>query len=159
MYQDMTALITGASSGLGEAFARQLAEQGANLVLVARSEDTLNRLAETLRGETRVQITVLPTDLSSAAEVDRLIDKIKSRALKIDLLINNVALYGPSPSNPAIGASMGTPSWEPPAISSRGGFPHAGGFHVASSSLSFTNFSSRTSKNSQCSAGVAQNSA
>jgi short-subunit dehydrogenase len=92
MYQDMTALITGASSGLGEAFARQLAEQGANLVLVARSEDTLNRLAETLRGETRVQITVLPTDLSSAAEVDRLIAKIKSRALKIDLLINNAGL-------------------------------------------------------------------
>jgi short-subunit dehydrogenase len=59
---------------------------------VARSEDTLNRLAETLRGETRVQITVLPTDLSSAAEVDRLIAKIKSRALKIDLLINNAGL-------------------------------------------------------------------
>jgi short-subunit dehydrogenase len=92
MYQDMTALITGASSGLGEAFARQLAEQGANLVLVARSEDTLNRLAETLRGETRVQITVLPTDFSSAAEVDRLIAKIKSRALKVDLLINNAGL-------------------------------------------------------------------
>ncbi|MBW4038466.1 MAG: SDR family oxidoreductase [Acidobacteria bacterium] len=92
MYQDMTALITGASSGLGEAFARQLAAQGANLVLVARSEDTLNRLAETLRGETRVQITVLPTDLSSAAEVDRLIAEIQNRALRIDILINNAGL-------------------------------------------------------------------
>ncbi len=92
MYQDMTALITGASSGLGEAFARQLAAQGANLVLVARSEDTLNRLAETLRGEARVQITVLPTDLSSAAEVDRLIAEIQNRALRIDILINNAGL-------------------------------------------------------------------
>jgi short-subunit dehydrogenase len=91
-YQGMTALITGASSGLGEAFARQLARQGANLVLVARSEDTLNVVAETLRGETQVQITVLPTDLSSAEAVDRLISEIKSRTLKIDLLINNAGL-------------------------------------------------------------------
>lgn len=88
----MTALITGASSGLGEAFARRLATQGANLVLVARSEDTLNTVAETLRGETRVQITVLPTDLSSSEAVDRLIAEIKNRALKIDLLINNAGL-------------------------------------------------------------------
>jgi short-subunit dehydrogenase len=91
-YQGMTALITGASSGLGEAFARRLATQGANLVLVARSEDTLNTVAETLRGETRVQITVLPTDLSSSEAVDRLIAEIKNRALKIDLLINNAGL-------------------------------------------------------------------
>jgi short-subunit dehydrogenase len=91
-YQGMTALITGASSGLGEAFARQLAKQGANLVLVARSEDTLNIVAETLRGETQVQITALPVDLSSAEAVDRLIAEIKSRALKIDVLINNAGL-------------------------------------------------------------------
>jgi uncharacterized protein len=88
-YQGMTALITGASAGLGEAFARQLATQGANLVLVARSEDRLTRLAETLQGETRVQITVLAADLSSAEAVDRLIAEIKSRDLRIDILVNN----------------------------------------------------------------------
>jgi short-subunit dehydrogenase len=69
-YEGRTALITGASSGLGEAFARQLAAKGANLVLVARSEDTLNRLAEALRAEAKVQVVVIAADLSSAEAVD-----------------------------------------------------------------------------------------
>lgn len=91
-YQGMTALITGASVGLGEAFARQLAQQGANLVLVARSEDKLNRLAETLRGQNKVQVTVLPADLSLAEAVDSLIAEVKSRELRIDILVNNAGL-------------------------------------------------------------------
>lgn len=91
-YQGMTALITGASAGLGEAFARQLATRGANLLLVARSEDKLNRLAETLRRETGVQVTVLPADLSSAEVVDDLIAKIAAYDLNIDLLVNNAGL-------------------------------------------------------------------
>jgi hypothetical protein len=91
-YEGMTALITGASVGLGEAFARQLAQQGANLVLVARSEDKLNRLAETVRGQNRVQVTVLPADLSSAQAVDSLIAEVKSRNLRIDILVNNAGL-------------------------------------------------------------------
>ena len=82
----MTALITGASSGLGEAFARQLAQQGANLVLVARSEEKLNRLAEMLRGKNNVRITVLPADLSSAEAVDSLTAEVKNRGLTIDIL-------------------------------------------------------------------------
>lgn len=88
----MTALITGASGGLGEAFARQLARQGANLILVACSEDKLNRLAETLRGEDKVQVTVLPADLSSAEAIDGLTAEVKSRGLRIDILVNNAGL-------------------------------------------------------------------
>lgn len=88
-YQGMTALITGASMGLGEAFARELAAKGVNLVLVARSEDKLNRLAETLRKEARVQVTVLPADLSSAEAVDGLISEVKGRDFRIDILVNN----------------------------------------------------------------------
>jgi len=91
-YQGMTALITGASAGLGEAFARQLATQGANLVLVARSEGTLNQLAETLQGETSVQVTVVPVDLSSAEAVDRLIAEVRRREIRIDILVNNAGL-------------------------------------------------------------------
>ena len=88
-YKGMTVLITGASVGLGEEFARQLAAQGANLVLVARSRDRLIRLATILQQQSQVEVTVLPADLSSAEEVSRLVEEIKSRGHRINLLINN----------------------------------------------------------------------
>ena len=91
-YQGMTALITGASAGLGEAFARQLAIEGAHLVLVARSEDTLNILADELRAQTKVLVTVLPADLSAPEAVDRLIAEVTSHDLRIDILVNNAGL-------------------------------------------------------------------
>lgn len=88
----MTALVTGASSGLGEAFARQLAEEGANLVLVARSDGKLNQLAETLRKETQAEVTVLPADLSSPEAVASLITEIQRRKLTINILVNDAGL-------------------------------------------------------------------
>jgi short-subunit dehydrogenase len=88
-YNGATALITGASVGLGAEFARQLAAQGANLVLVARSADKLTKLSATIERQSKVQVTVLPADLSSAVEVSRLVEEVKSCELKIDLLINN----------------------------------------------------------------------
>lgn len=91
-YRGMTVLITGASAGLGEVFARQLAALDAHLVLVARSADTLNLLAEELRTQSKVQVTVLPADLSSAEAVDRLIAEVMSRDLRIDILVNNAGL-------------------------------------------------------------------
>jgi short-subunit dehydrogenase len=91
-YQGVTALITGASAGLGEAFARQLAGRGANLVLVARSQDKLDRLAEALREEAKVQVTVLPADLSSPEAVEGLIAEVTRRALGIDILVNNAGI-------------------------------------------------------------------
>lgn len=91
-YQGMTALITGASMGLGEAFARELAKRGVDLVVVARSEDKLNSLAKTLRKDANIEVTALPADLSSAEALARLIAEIQSRNLHIDLLINNAGL-------------------------------------------------------------------
>jgi short-subunit dehydrogenase len=88
-YKGTTALITGASAGLGEEFARQLAQQGADLVLVARSEEKLSRLANELREHAAVQVTVIPADLSSSDDVERLVSAVKNRRLKIDLLVNN----------------------------------------------------------------------
>ena len=88
-YRFMTALVTGASAGLGEAFARQLAERGTNLVLVARSEDKLELLAKEMRARNKVQVTVLAADLSSAEAVHHLVVEVTSRSLAIDILINN----------------------------------------------------------------------
>jgi short-subunit dehydrogenase len=78
-----TALITGASSGIGEEFARQLAERGYDLVLVARREDRLKDLAE----ELPTKATVIPCDLAN--EADKLEGKVKQRKLQVDLLVNN----------------------------------------------------------------------
>lgn len=91
-YHGMTVLITGASTGLGEAFAKNLAFQGANLVLVARSEEKLNRLAETLRDEVRVKVNVLPVDLSSPQDIDHLIAEVKRHDLTIHILVNNAGI-------------------------------------------------------------------
>jgi uncharacterized protein len=78
-----TALITGASSGIGEEFARQLAERGSDLILVARRKDRLEKLAE----EVSTKATVIEHDL--AYEADKLPAKVKRRRLQVDLLINN----------------------------------------------------------------------
>ncbi len=88
----MTALVTGASAGLGEEFARQLAREGANLVLVDRSEEKLINLAESLRQQGKAPVTVVPADLSLTAALDRLICEVKSRGIQVDILVNNAGL-------------------------------------------------------------------
>jgi short-subunit dehydrogenase len=79
------ALVTGASSGIGEAFARQLAERGYRVALVARREDKLRTLADELGGGAEV----LPCDLADAAARDRLAAELDSRGLTVEVLVNN----------------------------------------------------------------------
>ena len=83
-----TALITGASSGIGAEYARQLAERGYNLVLVARREAQLTALAEELRATNRIQAEVLPADLARHEDVDRVVERIRNLP-DLALLINN----------------------------------------------------------------------
>ena len=90
-------LITGASSGFGEEFARQYAEQGHALVLVVRRLDRLQRLAEGLRQQFRIDVVVEQVDLSDVAAVIQLHQRLRERAIEIDILINNAGhgLQGP----------------------------------------------------------------
>lgn len=88
-FKGTTALITGASSGIGEAFARNLAARGANLILTARSEDKLQKLAKELSDKHGIGVHVLPGDLSMAATPQDIYDKVMKKGLSVDLLINN----------------------------------------------------------------------
>jgi uncharacterized protein len=90
-------LITGASSGFGEEFARQYAEQGHSLILVARRLDRLQRLAEALRQQFRVDVIAEQVDLSDVAAVGQLHQRLRERGIAIDILINNAGhgLQGP----------------------------------------------------------------
>jgi short-subunit dehydrogenase len=90
-------LITGASSGFGEEFARQYAAQGHFLVLVARRLDRLQTLAEALRRQFRIEVVVEQADLSEVAAVIHLHQRLRERGIAIDILVNNAGhgLQGP----------------------------------------------------------------
>jgi short-subunit dehydrogenase len=92
---DSIAVVTGASSGIGEQFARQLVERGYRVALVARREDKLRELAGELGGGDRA--VVIPTDLAVAEERDRLAARLEELGATVDVLVNNAGfgVYAP----------------------------------------------------------------
>ncbi|MFP3550812.1 SDR family oxidoreductase [Paraburkholderia sp. SIMBA_049] len=92
VYRGSTALITGASRGLGKVFAQTLAARGMNLVLVARSGDALEALATDLAGRYGVKSIALSADLGDPNAVERIAEELKRRGVQVDLLINNAGL-------------------------------------------------------------------
>ena len=86
-------LITGASAGIGAAFARALAARGHDLVLTARRTDRLEALAEAMQREHGIRCTVLTADLADPHAVEQLCQTLDQQNLKVDWLINNAG-YG-----------------------------------------------------------------
>jgi uncharacterized protein len=84
-----TTLITGASSGIGDAFARQLGAQGHDLVLVARSEDALRELCNELMVRERISAHYVVLDLTEDGADERLFAETETKGIEIDWLINN----------------------------------------------------------------------
>ncbi|MEM6837157.1 MAG: SDR family oxidoreductase [Cyanobacteria bacterium P01_C01_bin.120] len=91
-----TALITGASSGIGAEFAAQLAAQGHDVVLVARSQDKLQAIAEQLAQAHGVKTTVIVQDLLAADATDQIFSQLEQQEITLDLLVNNAGFgtYG-----------------------------------------------------------------
>lgn len=88
-----TTLITGASSGIGAAFARKLAKRGRNVLLVARSEDKLIALCNEIGRASGIRAQYVVMDLTEADAAQRLFEETEKRGLTIDMLINNAG-YG-----------------------------------------------------------------
>ena len=86
------AVVTGASAGIGEALAVQLAEQKTNLLLVARNQSRLKTLAERLRSQHRIECHVLAADLSKAGEARRVREWCEQNKFPVDALINNAGV-------------------------------------------------------------------
>jgi uncharacterized protein len=88
-FADQWGLITGASSGIGAEFARQLAALGMHLVLVARRQSELEALARELHEKHATRCEVIAVDLSTRAAAAELVQEVERRGLSIELLVNN----------------------------------------------------------------------
>src|ERR1700720_1337563 len=88
MSDRLLAVVTGASSGIGEEFARQLAGRGYDVLLVARREDRLHVLAEEITAAQKVSVEAMATDLETDEGRDRVAERIRNAA-NFGLLVNN----------------------------------------------------------------------
>jgi uncharacterized protein len=95
-FRGKTALVTGASSGIGRAFAYALAKRGARLLLVARSHDKLHDLTQELRHDYACDATYLTVDLSAPGAVEAISSHLRATETVVDVLVNNAgfAAYG-----------------------------------------------------------------
>lgn len=89
-----TALITGASSGIGREFARYHASKGGDLIITARREAELDALKAELEAAHKVTVTTIPLDLGAADGAEALYDKVTEAGLSVDILINNAGFGG-----------------------------------------------------------------
>ena len=91
--KDSYALITGASSGIGEEIAKNLAKKGYNLILTARREDLLDNLAQDIRKRHNIDVSVIAKDLSKYETPKEILSFCEKNSYRVDLLVNNAG-YG-----------------------------------------------------------------
>ena len=101
------ALITGASKGIGRAVATRLAQEGCDVVLVARSADALEDAASEIRARHQVQAAVIAADLSRQAEIERVADEVGA----LDILVNNAGAI-PGGDLLAVGDEAWRTAWD-----------------------------------------------
>jgi short-subunit dehydrogenase len=89
-----TALVTGASAGIGSAIARLLAERGHGVLLVARREERLRKLAEALRARHGIHVDAIGADLADPDARDRLASQLAQSGLTVEILVNNAGFGG-----------------------------------------------------------------
>ncbi len=89
-----TALITGASAGIGKELARYHAAQGGDVILTARREESLNELAAELENNHRIKAHVIASDLAASGAGEKLYNDVKAVGLDVDILINNAGFGG-----------------------------------------------------------------
>ncbi len=96
-----TALVTGASGGLGAEFAQLLAKDGYDLVLVARNKERLEQVARSLEHEYKIFVIIIIKDLSAVSAAEEIYQQLAEKKVIIDVLINNAgfATYGPFVEN------------------------------------------------------------
>jgi NAD(P)-dependent dehydrogenase (short-subunit alcohol dehydrogenase family) len=85
------AVITGAGRGIGESIAHRFAEEGADLILTARTQQQLDRVADDIRAKNRTA-AAMPCDVSSPAEVQKLAAEVKEKFGRVDILVNNAGI-------------------------------------------------------------------
>lgn len=88
-----SALITGASSGIGKAFAHKFAEEGWDIIITARREEQLRTLAQTLAQQYKITATVITADLADPEAAQKIFTEVSAKGLKVDALVNNAG-YG-----------------------------------------------------------------
>lgn len=89
-----TALITGASSGIGREFARLHARKGGDVIITARRNEELEALKTELETEHQVAVMAIPLDLGAESGAQNLYDAVKKAGIQVDILINNAGFGG-----------------------------------------------------------------